>query len=131
MRKSSALGFGKDMAPETPRELIKNILAFLNPDKGLPDSQTEIHLFFFNLKNKYPKLMSKIFFTDDPNYPFSQEVDQVLINLQDSSFLARPNPALNKYVVKFDSQKRIKKLSHGEKHFYENVAKDLQKFLEN
>ena len=44
-----------------------------------------------------PDAMPNIYFNSDPDFPYSPEIEQAFLNLQDYGFLTRPNPSLRSF----------------------------------
>lgn len=84
------------------RNLFQDILSILSctgleRDTDINFQQNRLHSFFFNMKKKYPLIFEDVYFNDNPDFPYSREIADVFTRLQESEFLTRPNPSLNKY----------------------------------
>lgn len=80
-----------------PFELILGIFSFFEKNKKFTLDEMDVHKFFYEKKKLYPDKFNNIFFDDDPDFPYSEEIADALLRLQDANFISRPNPALNEY----------------------------------
>ena len=61
-----------------------------------------LYRFFLKSKGKYPHMFEDVFFNHDPDFPYSEQVEDCLTRLQESGFITRPNPSLNRYRIDVD-----------------------------
>ena len=89
---------------KNPYDIVKNVIAlsFVGSEQEFVSPPHEIHKFFFNMKNKYAELMEDIFFNYDPDFPYSEEIDEAFTRLQESGFVTRPNPSFYRYRISSD-----------------------------
>lgn len=89
----------------------------------------KMHCFFYEMKKAYPSLFEDVFFKHDPDFPYSDEIADVFIRLQESEFVTRPNPSLNCYRMDADlTEKRPIPASDDYEAIKEMAEKFSQKF---
>ena len=82
-------------------EILLKILSMSFSKKGdsFDSSTDKLYRFFFDLKREYPTLFEHVHFNHDPEFPYSKEVTESFIGLQEYGYLDRPNPSLNRYCL--------------------------------
>lgn len=83
-------------------EILKEILSLSSVKSGVeidlrPD---KIQRFFYEMKLNHPSVFKDIYFGHDSDFPYSEDVAKTFTRMQESSFMSRPNPALNMYILK-------------------------------
>lgn len=90
-------------------DILCQILSFSELKKGkqFKSSSHKIHRFFYELKKEFPDVLSGFFFNSDPEFPFSRQVAEGFLRLQETEFITRPNPSLDHYriEVNFENMK--------------------------
>ncbi len=108
--------------------LLKIIsLSALKRGDLLDSPMHKIHRFFYKMKNTYPKIFEDVFFNHDPDFPYSGDVSEAIIRLQESGFVTRPNPSLNRYKIDVDLKDERPDPSSRD---YENIKAIAEKFKE-
>jgi len=62
----------------------------------------KLHKFFYDIKPSYPRIFEDVFFNNDTEFPYSKELEECFTDLQESAFLTRPNPSLERYTIKHE-----------------------------
>ena len=85
-------------------DLVLKVLSLSLPIAGtrFQSPVHEFHRFFFDMKQKYPDLFSDVYFKDDTEFPYSEEIADCFIRLQESGFVTRPNPSMSVYRIDTD-----------------------------
>lgn len=86
----------------------------------------KLHLFFYRLKEKYPDIFEDIFFNHDPSFPYSKQIEDSFTRLQESAFIARPNPSLNRYRIDVDLNITKPDKSRADYGVLQKIANDFQ-----
>ena len=85
-------------------EIILAILSKSLPKRGMRFSSPlpKIHDFFFEMKKIFPKIFEDVHFRQSPDYRYSKEIADCLIELQEAGYITRPNPSLSMFRVDAD-----------------------------
>jgi len=67
-------------------------LAFKSPSD-------KMHRFFYEMKEQYPQFFEDIYFNHDPDFPYSEQIEEGFIRLQESGYVTRPNPSFSQYMI--------------------------------
>jgi len=79
-------------------DFLNMIGADLNKEKILIDTDShKLQKFFYEFRKKMPDELPNVYFNSDPDFPYSPEIEQAFLNLQDYGFLKRPNPSLKRF----------------------------------
>jgi hypothetical protein len=82
------------MVEQTYQEVSKEILEeFQSHKKELTGKKVNYQDYFFKLRKKKPKRFEALFFNENGHKPFSEDLENILIDLQTSGFLARVDDA--------------------------------------
>lgn len=92
------------------RDLFQTLLSIFSltgsrPGVTINSPLSKLHAFFYKMKQKYPDFFEDVYFNDDPDFPYSREIADTFIQLQETEYLTRPNPSLNKYRIAADLSK--------------------------
>lgn len=87
----------------------------------------EIFNFFYKMKSEYPKIFQDIHFNNDPDYPYSENIEQAFSILQENSYIRRPNPSFKKFTY----IKSNKKWANYKEKEQENIKQIAIKFRKN
>lgn len=98
---------GKFMAYTPDRDLFQDMLSILShtvseKNETINFPINKLHSFFFERKKENPDFFKDVYFNDNPEFPYSREIADVFIRLQETEFLTRPNPSLNRYKLAAD-----------------------------
>ena len=88
-------------AAHSPISIIKAFFSQLNStqDGTLNLEKVDIHKEIFEIKKKYTNEFKTFLFDDDPELPFSQQIEDVLYEMTVCNLLTRPNPTMVKYNI--------------------------------
>lgn len=120
-----------------PEEIMLKALRYIC-SKSFKNKQANIALdansyniqkFFYECKKskKFP-FLKNFHFNDDPDFPYSPEVELVLLRLQDYGYLTRPNPAYQKFNISISSESSDSINNEVDQNFAE-FAKKLEESL--
>ena len=110
---------------------VMEILSLIDNSKGseLNSPLSKFHKFFYEMKKSHPSIFENVFFSDDLEFPYSEEVDECFIKLQESGYITRPNPSL--FVFKLDSEFSSKKPGSTREDLSElnSIAKSFESYF--
>jgi len=92
-------------SPDTDAfDILCQILSLSDFKKGaqFKSSSHKIHRFFYELKEEFPDVFCEFFFNSDSEFPFSRQVAESFLRLQETEFITRPNPSLDHYRIEVD-----------------------------
>ncbi len=117
----------------SPDDILAALYLYAGPAHFTSDKEV-IHSTLSNLFGKYAKQFSELkelfTFCSGESYPFSKEVEGVLMRLQISSVIIAENPAYNKYMINRDIRNEIifeleENLSQPEVDLLKNMSKEF------
>jgi hypothetical protein len=85
-----------------PYEVVKKCLlasSLNNQEVEFDSSLHELHLFFYRMKIKYPEPFVDVFFSQDTDFPYSEQIEDAFLKLQEVGYLTRPNPSMYRYKI--------------------------------
>ena len=104
--------------------------ADLKEGKEIVSPSNKLHKFFYKMKKKFPKIFEDVYFNDDPEFPYSKEISEAFIRLQESEFLTRPNPSLNNYRINTDLANMISKAQNSTSRSIKEISDIFKKEFE-
>lgn len=111
------------------RDLFNTILCMLSlrgDEKKFEAPLHKMHQFFYEKKVSHPELFEDVSFNNDPEFPYSSQIAEAFIRLQESGFVTRPNPSLDKYQIDIDfEQIEIPALGKKDVEKLEEIAKSF------
>ena len=104
----------------TPEDILLDILlqvrATLKDELTLEADPYKLHKFFFEQRKlKASPYLNVFYFNDDPDFPYSPDLELALLRLQDYGYLVRPNPALREFKIKLSEKEKPKKIIDNSK----------------
>jgi len=121
------------------RELLLSLFADLANDKNFKPcfkaSHKSLHQFFWECSQgeQTNPFVADVLFDANGNYPYSDQIDELLQEFQLSGVLSRPNPTYkyNDVAVTNNSyaEEYKKKLSPDQKEFYEKILGNFKEKL--
>jgi hypothetical protein len=117
-------------APE--RDFFQTFLEILALTNLKPKSEFDsplhrLHRFFFGVKSNYPDIFQDIYFNHDPEFPYSEDIEECFSRLQESVFITRPNPSLNRYRVDVDLASNRPDPKRPDFKVLQDIAKEFEK----
>lgn len=114
-------------------DVITYLLALLKKQKMTADDQT-IHCAFYRLREDHPELLKDLTFTRGDLFPFSNELQRSLFNLQSSGIMEAINPVYEVYRIPKKFKEGIKShlsdiFSDSEKEELLQMSKELEELL--
>jgi len=95
----------------SPDDVIAGILAY-SELKEMTSSKDKIHKIIFNLKeeskSEHPELLEDLNFPQNNVYPFSRELESILIGLQISGIIEAKNTKYLEYLIDESGREYIK-----------------------
>lgn len=112
-----------------PFDVLLKILALSFSRRGseFESPSYQLHRFFYKMKKRYPKLLEDVFFNHDPEFPFSEEIENAFNRLQESGYVSRPNPSFDRYRVDTDFGDEIKDSSLDEIDPIKEIADEFKR----
>jgi len=114
-----------ETAPRDPFTYVLQVLSFFNKDRKFNVKEIDIHRFFFELKKIRPELSDLFLFDDDPEIPYSADIADVLLRLQDAEVLSRPNPAMSVYMISANLDRTHRKILESHRDSLGQVADEF------
>jgi hypothetical protein len=117
-----------------PEHTIAAVLSLLDIDEFVGDPR-KIHEGFFELKNKYPKLLKDFVFSSGQYYHYSDLLETVFFELQETNVIGSLNPRYDKYVIYPTAKERIKnnilpRFDIKSKKELEKISKELKPYIQ-
>jgi hypothetical protein len=114
-------------------DVILYLLSLLERERITADDET-IHTAFYKLKKEHPELLKDLTFSERDVFPFSNEVQRSLFNLQHSGLMEAINPVYKVYRIPKRSKEAIlsqlsRSFSENEKEELKQMSKRLEEFL--
>jgi len=125
---------GQDMKDLTfdPFTLILNVMSFFKKGTKIITTEIDLHKFFLECKKEHSNYFKNILFDDDPDLPYSEEIADALLRIEDAGFLSRPNPAMIDYYIRINMNKTNKKIPHDNKSDFKAMSvKFKEMFIHN
>lgn len=109
-----------------PYDVVLNIFSYMNKDEQFSFNPREVQQFFKELKHNNPTIFCDIYFNDDDDFPYSEEIDKALTRLQDVGFVTRPNPTFYRYKLDANLEKFKEAIPDSERDIYAQLAYDFK-----
>lgn len=116
-------------------DVVTYLFALLEKEKMTADDQI-IHCAFHRLREDHPELLKDLTFTRGDLFPFSNELQRSLFNLQSSGIMEAINPVYEVYRIEKKFKKEIKShlsdiFSDSEKEELLQMSRELEELLSN
>lgn len=116
-------------------DVVSYVLALRTKEKLTADDEN-IHRAFHKLKEDHPELLKEMSFTRGDLFPFSNELQTALFNLQSSGAMEAINPVYEVYRIPKKMREGIKSylsnnFSEPEKEELRRMSMELEAFLSN
>lgn len=108
----------------TQDDIIAIILA-LQKEDTFPTNDMKIHSAFHQLKMEYPDFFQDLLFSCGDIYPFSKELERILLRFQQSGIIGSINPSYKKYTLP-DAEKKTVIIQHIGNKFSEPEKAQLK-----
>ena len=118
----SAGGIRSNDISTDPFHIVLGVISFFNKDQMFNFAEIDVHKFFFNCKKENPELFEEFLFDEDPELPYSEEIAEALLRLQDAAVFSRPNPAMKEYLISADMGRTKKRIGDKERAFLKPIA---------
>ena len=106
-------------------DILLSILSHFKKDDQIEATPVDLHRFFYEKKAEWPEIFKDVSFTKRKKAPYSPEISDAFLSLQESSFLTRPNPSLKKYRINFDLEEEKEGIDSDEKEIYATIAEQF------
>ncbi|MBU0765441.1 MAG: hypothetical protein KJ607_11465 [Bacteroidetes bacterium] len=66
----------------------------------IEDYYIKIHENFYSLKTKYPTCFRRLLFNTNGHFPYSDDLDSIIQDLQIAGYVSKPNPRFSELIIR-------------------------------
>lgn len=126
MQANGTISLVQNQSISDPFEFISQIMSFFEKDTILKISELDVHKFFLDCKRKHPALFENILFDDDPDIPYSEDIAEAMLRIEDAGFISRPNPSLNEYYLKVELRNTNDQIVSEQRNLIESISSQFK-----